>query len=409
MASKLAYRHRDINHVLSTGQSLSVGAVGYPAISTKQPYANMMFRTGVIAGGANLGTSFVPLVEGPNFANAAERDPPYLDDETMSSGFASLVTKMSLDMTATTPGMRRHDLLVSAHGIGGIAYVGLRKGSPLPAYANGMAQVKAAFEIAVAMHKAYVVRAVTNVHGEADHVDGNVHYARDLLEWQATYENDIKALTGQTEDVPMFHSQMSSWTFYGQGVSAIPEQQLSASLASKGKLVLVGPKYNLQYSHDGVHLTNEGYRHMGEYYAKAYRQVVLEGRPWEPLRPRAIERKGNVITIKLAVPRPPLVFDEKLVSNPGNLGFEYTDSSPTPPSITNVEIAGESRDTVRITLSAEPSATKKRIRYAYTGIPNNPAGPKTGPRGNLRDSDTTESLHGYPLYNWCVHFNEVVP
>ena len=35
-------------------------------------------------------------------------------------------------------------------------------------------------------------------------------------------------------------------------------------------------------------------------------------------------------------------------------------------------------------------------------------GPVTGARGNLRDSDATKSRHDYPLYNWCVHFDEPV-
>ena len=50
-----------------------------------------------------------------------------------------------------------------------------------------------------------------------------------------------------------------------------------------------------------------------------------------------------------------------------------------------------------------------RIRYAHTGGVGQPAGPTTGARGNLRDSDATPSRHGYPLFNWAVHFDEPVP
>jgi hypothetical protein len=28
-----------------------------------------------------------------------------------------------------------------------------------------------------------------------------------------------------------------------------------------------------------------------------------------------------------------------------------------------------------------------------------------GPRGNLRDSDTSPSQYGYELFNWAVHFD----
>jgi lipoprotein-anchoring transpeptidase ErfK/SrfK len=55
-----------------------------------------------------------------------------------------------------------------------------------------------------------------------------------------------------------------------------------------------------------------------------------------------------------------------------------------------------------------PTGGNKRLRYAYTGVPGQPAGAMTGPRGNLRDSDATVSLHAYPLWNWAVHFDEPV-
>ena len=39
---------RDLNHVLATGQSLSVGARGDPPLTTSQPYDNVTFVTGVM-------------------------------------------------------------------------------------------------------------------------------------------------------------------------------------------------------------------------------------------------------------------------------------------------------------------------------------------------------------------------
>jgi hypothetical protein len=71
-----------------------------------------------------------------------------------------------------------------------------------------------------------------------------------------------------------------------------------------------------------------------------------------------------------------------------------------------VQVTGS--DTVAITLAATPTGANKRLRYAYTGVPGNAAGPTSGPRGNLRDSDATPSLYGNPLYNWCVHFDKPV-
>ena len=39
----------------------------------------------------------------------------------------------------------------------------------------------------------------------------------------------------------------------------------------------------------------------GEDYAKAYRRVVLEGKTWEPLRPKSITRTGAVVTVEMHV------------------------------------------------------------------------------------------------------------
>jgi hypothetical protein len=383
---------RDINHILSTGQSLSVGATGGPPLTTAQPYANVMFASGVMAEASGL-TSFVPLVEGDLLGLTAV--------ETMSSGLANLVTKTTRDVA----GGRSHDLLVSVHGVGGTAYAGLKKGTQ--PYANGMAQAKAAMDLATAAKKTYVVRAVTTVHGESDHLANNASYAANLVEWQKDYETDVKALTGQSESVPMFETQFSTWTVLQNApTSATPGMQLAAHVNAPGKVILVGAKYHLPYSSDGLHLSNEGYRHMGEDYAKAYRRVILEGQIWEPVRPKSVVRNGAVVTVEMHVPSPPLVLDTTRVTDPGSFGFEWKDDGPTPPKITKVEVVGPT--TVAVTLTAAPTAANKRLRYAFTGTAGAPGGPKTGARGNLRDSDATQSRHGYDLFNWCIHFDEPV-
>lgn len=156
-----------------------------------------------------------------------------------------------------------------------------------------------------------------------------------------------------------------------------------------------------------MHLTNLGYRILGEYYAKVYRRIFLERGTWTPLQPRAIKREMSTITIDFDVPTPPLEFDTTEVTNPGNLGFEVLDNG-VPAKILIVSTSGPT--TVKVTLAAPPSGKAMRIRYAYTGAVNALGGPKTGARGNLRDSDSTPSAYSpAKLYNWCVHFDETVP
>jgi len=377
-----------IHHVLGTGQSLAVGALGSPPLSTTQPFANLMFSGGVLATATGLG-ELVPLVEGTGSGV-----------ETMSSAFASFVSGPSRQSDGGSP----HDLLLSVHGVGGAPYRVLAKGTP--PYALGMLQVAAGRRLAIERGLAYDVTAVTNAHGAADHLERNARYAEDVIQWQRDYESDVKAITGQSAPVPMFHTQYSSFTIYDT-TSAIPAAQLRAHVDAPGKVILVGPRYPLLYGPDGVHLTNEGYRLMGEYYAKAYRRVVVEHGTWEPLRPKTITRTGALVTLTMHVPAPPLVLDTTRATDPGNYGFEYTDDGPGTPTITSVALAGP--DSVAITLSAAPTAPNPRIRYAYTGVQGAAGGLRTGPRGNLRDSDSTPSRHGYELFDWCVHFDEPVP
>jgi len=393
----------DLNHVLSTGQSLSVGVAGSPPLSTVQPFSNVMFGSGVMSETSGL-DRFVPLVEG----DTVEDQGASKAVETMSSAMANLVTRIAqTEVFVDRPeDQRAHDVLVSVHGVSGARYAQIKKGTA--AYAQGMAQVAAARDLAKAAGKSYVVRAITTVHGETDHVMGTASYEANLLEWQADYEADIATATGQPRPIPLLETQMSSWTVLGSTTSTIPAAQLAAHVASAGKVVLVGPKYHLAYAPDGLHLSNVGYRHMGEDYAKVYRRIVFEGKRWEPVRPRSISRTGASVTMMFHVPSPPLVIDTKLVSDPGNRGFEYVDGTGSPPSIVNVEVTAP--ETVVVTLSAPPKVANGRIRYAYRGGKVNvSAGPTTGPRGNLRDSDGTVSRSGNPLYNWCVHFDESIP
>jgi hypothetical protein len=363
-----------VYHILSTGQSLSVGTNGAPALSTTQPYNNKKLS----------GTSLVSLIES--------------GVETMSSGLANSVTSNVIG--------NAYDLIVSIHGVGATTYSGLKKGTT--PYNNGIAQVNNAKAAVTALGRPYQVTAVTTIHGESDHLAGTTQsqYEADLVEWQNDYDTDVKAITGQSDTIYLFTDQMSSWTGYNSAISVIPYAQLAAAEDHPDKIVLVGPKYFLQYS-DAAHLTNTSYRWLGEYYAKAYTKVVIDGGTWTPLSPRQIVRNGNVIYAQFNVPAGSLVFDTTLVDLKANYGFEYADDSSSA-SISSVEMVNA--DTVKITLSTSPTGTNQKLRYAYTGTSGSQPGAHIAgsERGNLRDSDATPSLYGNNLYNWAVHFNKIV-
>jgi len=361
------------NHILSTGQSLSTGTNGAPALSTTQPYSNKMLS----------GSSLVPLIES--------------SVETMSSAMANTLTALSP--------LGNFQSAVTRHGVGGTAYSGLKKGtSP---YSNGITQATNVKNAATALGLTDRVIGVTTIHGESDHLAGNgAYYESYLVEWQNDYNTDVKAITGQSSDIPLFTDQMSSHTGYNATTSLIPIAQLSAAENNPGDIILVGPKYFLNYS-DSAHLVAASYRWLGEYYGKVMKKVVIDHESWRPLSPDLIIRSGNIIYANFHVPAGELVFDTTLVNAKTNYGFEYYDSTSSA-SISSVEILDT--DTVKITLSGVPSGSDQRLRYAYTGTAGAQPGASVAgsAHGNLRDTDSTSSLYGNTLYNWSVHFDKAI-
>jgi len=365
----------DLHHVLITGQSLALGATGAPALSTTPSDRHYRFYSD--------GTYRVltPLVE--------------TGLETIASGAGQHLTRSHPE----------HRLLFGNSSVGGATYEFLKKGTA--PYNLALAQFRDAPFAVSSVLLGYQPSAIFVIHGEGDHI--NLQYDEDLREWQEDYERDWGAVSGQPRRIPMFHTQASAWTSPGNGSAEFTLGAfllLEESRLHPDRTILVGPKYMFTYS-DGIHLVNSSYRWLGEYYATAYRSVVVEGGSWTPLQPLSVTRSNTVVTAVFHVPVPPLVLDTNLVSDPGQYGFTYHDGTLTPPAVESVELT--SADTVRVVLASPPlGLLPEFLRYAYSAAPGSWGGPLTGPRGNLRDSDDEASTHGNTLHNWCVHFNEPV-
>ena len=373
-----------INQILSTGQSLSVGVASSPALTTTQPYSNLMLSGGV--GGLGAGGSFIPLVE---------------------SGVETISSSMANTITANDTG-NDFDVAVSLHGVSGYTYSQLKKGTG--PFSTGMTQVTNAKSAAIALGRTSRVIGVTTIHGETDNYNGvsGATYQGYLEEWQNDYDTDVKAITGQSNEVILFLDQMSSFmsSYANDATSEIPIYQLYAAEENPSEIVLVAPKYFFNYS-DRHHLTGASTRWLGEYYGKVIKKVVLDQASWRPLSPTLVSRTDNIIYADFHVPAGNLVFDTTLVSPRTNYGFEYYDTTNSA-TITNVEIIDT--NTVKVTLSNVPTGSNQRLRYAYTGIPGTNTGAQNAgsAAGNLRDTDSYSSLYGNTLYNWAVHFDEGV-
>ncbi len=357
-------------HVLITGQSLSIGTNGYTALTKTQPFQNTMLT--------NDNSTLIPLVEG-----TLNR---YGDVETIGSSMANTLTNLT---TATK------SIEVTHNGENGYTYQQLKKGTT--PYQNGLNQITSSKNLITN----YSVKAVVAIHGEANVTDTISTYEFYLNEWQNNYQTDIQSILNTTQSIPLVIDQMNSWTVLGQATPTVALSQLQAS-EDYTNIFLVGPKYQYHYT-DGLHLDNYSYRLEGEQIGK-----VLSKLPnWKPLTPKSITRTNQIITVVFNVPTPPLQFDTISVLPTTNYGFEYTDNA-TNTSIQSLAIS--SSDTITITLNQIPQTGNERLRYAYTGIPQSYAGKDQigSAKGNVKDSDNTPSLYNNSLNNWLVTFDKPI-
>ena len=181
-----------------------------------------------------------------------------------------------------------------------------------------------------------------------------------------------------------------------------PDQALAQlDLAQKNsKFVLVTPTYHLPHFTDNVHLTATGYKWLGAYFGRAYKQLMDGKRPkW--LDARSATRRGAVIRVRFDVPCLPLVLDTTTLAVTTSHGFRVLDGAATAP-ISSISIDGAD---VVITLAAVPAgAVTVRCGLDYLGAGLTITG---GASTNLRDSTPdTISISGtsYPLYHVATHF-----
>lgn len=374
--------NRQIEQVVINGQSLAQGGAN-DAITLSAPYPSQAFKFENGPVGSNDENIFPTITELKESEN-----------ETISTAFAAKLISGGFE----------NKLLLSGQAYGGADYDHVKKGGIYDVYNKTIEQVK----FASRYPNGSVVKAVFFIHGEADGVKSNNHYDSDLADLISDYDNDIKVSNGQTDDVLLFICQTSSASGYTTIINrdsfTTPFAQLKAN-DENDNIFLVCPKYFLDYV-DHSHIDAASTQLLGEYYAKAYETVIVEGNDYHPVKPINFLVNNNTITIDfLVVSNTELKFDIENVMNPGDFGFNYFDDDNN--NIVSVEIISSSQ--VKITLD-NPPASNARISYAFHNGTDGMSGRQNGARGNLRDSDNTKS-HYQPtvnLYNWAVSFEHYI-
>ncbi len=395
--------------VIGTGQSLSVGHFGNPELSTTQPYNNLKLSLGNLNltvppyDSNNSALKMVPLVEPIRSIGSGWHVgyPVNIWGETPHTAMANQITSM-----VKAAGGKDY---ISAHtvvGETGQGYDMIKKGATVSAstghsYAAALFEVQAINRLAKASGKTYGVGGITLVHGENDF--NNQSYESCIRQIWSDYNKDIKAITGQTQSIPLFLVQQHSYMSTGTAVSTLA--QWKAGVDYPNDIICIGPTYQRAYGSDHIHLTAKGYQTMGEKFGQVYYERVVKGNNWRPLEPTSITKSGKVITVNLNVPVGPLVWDSTLgapnqSSNEwkNGKGFEVT-ANGSKVTISSVEISGSS---VKITCANDLPASGVKVGYAYTGGSTRSNG--TYRWGLLRDSDPFKGRSGVSQPNFCVAF-----
>ena len=404
----------DWSGVIGTGQSLAVGEQGRPVLSTTQPYHNLKLSTDhrpwpVDPNDTHL--MMVPLVEpiGRRSTNYPSSWPDNIAGETPHSAMANEITAL-----VRAAGGRDFVGVHSEVGENGQCMIYLKKNAEQVgvngrSYEAAMIETKAITRLAKAAGKTYGVGALIVTHGECD--AGNQNYESDLYQLWSDYNTDLAAITGQKQKIQMIVSQQNSCNDYSASTLA----QWKVGVDHPADAVCSGPKYQYPYAADGVHLTANGYRQLGEKYGQIYFERVILGKDWQPLEPTAVERNGAVITVHFHVPVPPLIWDSHFAAPHRSIGewkngkgFEVSAAGGEKVAIKSVAITS---DAVVMVCATDPGPGA-RVGYAMTGEKPRMAAPFEGTYrwGLLRDSDPfVGAVTGLEQPNYCVAFALTAP
>lgn len=378
---------------VGTGQSLSVGAhAGNATYTTLVAGAGAnhymlgnLVGSGGISASANPATSWTlqTLSEPLRGAAYATIWPSNVMNQSLHAPMASRLSSL-------ITGIRTAHTVV---GQDGQPMSGIKKGGGVASYAGSIAEATKLRALLSAAGYDYRVAAVLLTHGESDLGSGT--YGADVLQLQADYETDLKAITGQAGTIPIVATQPSAgYPQPGAGnTSNINDVLLSTYLANPSRVILAGSKIGLSYFSGDFHLDAAGSRDLGYLYADAVAPIIAGGTAFAPLYPISATRSGSVVTVTL---NRAASFDTSLWGSThvgtysgawvNGKGFEAVDGGGSPISITSVSISGA---VVTITCASAPTTISNALYGDGTG---------TIRRTQVRDASG----------NWLVQFSRAV-
>jgi len=387
--------------VIGTGQSLSVGAASNGLVFTKPSPNSFKLSLGarettwpIDATDPEL--SLVPLAEPIRTINTTSYSAPYpinIYGETFHTTMAVQLDTINRLVEGGGGGGGGGVGLPSVHSVvgqGDSSITVIQKGGTGNAYAASLFEAAALTRLAAAAGARYEVFAVVLTHGEKDAELPS--YEDGIARLQSDYEQDLKAITGQTRPIPLILTQQHADPVTGRSTSTVAAWK--AGVDHAGKIYCAGPKYQYGYASDRIHLVAGQYDRLGVKYAEVVHAITIASNDWQPLQPLDITVEGQTIAVRFHVPAPPLAWDEAFgaphqfvhAAWKNGRGFEVEDSQGEV-TITDATIDG---GTIRLGIDRLPDTTTAplMVRYAMTQDATALAGGLVSGRfGQLHDSD----------------------
>ena len=401
---------QQINHHIGYGQSLSIGVATAVAISTSQPYSNIMLGGGPTKAIGDSGynpTVTAPLVE----SNSVESP-----TAGTLNGFVRRIVEVGGNSAA-------YSMLGTAAGVGGQRIATLTDEGLFVRLRQHIIDAKA---LADAQGKTYAVSSITWVQGEADITGALWTRAIDYYQRYLGLMTKIRQLavevSGQTYLPTIYSYQTAAHNYYNKRYLGIAIAQWRASV-ERPDVCLAVPAYRLPHAADNLHLTAEGSWLLGEYIGRAMFWTMVKGQKWRPLEPISVTWNSSHIDVKFHVPCKPIQLSTLICNQAVNHGFDIwnngsvydsgatsNDDQLIADAIQSVSVLDE--ETIRIHLNNSAVTPAGAVLSYGRGRAGDPqvAGPVAGARGNVMDShglfDTAVSPLGttFALYNVSVYF-----
>jgi len=390
----------DLNQIIVYGQSLSVGGSFSSQVDF---YDSKTFTGGVL-------TNYDPDTAGAAdayFGSALIDLPKNGSEGGQGKGIAKIWKELLRDENKIPIASQDTTFVVNSAGAGGLSWSQCSDVNG-DYYRRLLESVSRGKDFAIAQGKTYNVPVLAYLQGEnsADKDDSITEFYNKLDTLFTSLNTDIKAITGQTNDVQFINYQIASFPNNSPATVNVPLAQLKISL-EKTNVHFGTAMYQYDYA-DSLHVTSTSYRMVGGLMGVVAKRAVTDQTKMLPISPIIWKTQVNsagtswILQMKMNVPVSPLVFDTTVDSKytvaPTNYGFSILNGSTE--IIQSVSILRG--DTLNIVCNQNPVG--KTLTYAIQGVYSG---------GNLRDSQgntLTISCEGVnqPLHNWCPIFQQVI-